>query len=170
MAENPGSAPALFRRILVATDFGESSKGAVEYAKTLALAFGSELIVLHVWQAPAFSTETYPSLEFMIQLEQAAREELTRVHAQVQLAVPSAIAQFRVGAPWSQILTTIENEQPDLVILGTHGRTGMRHVLLGSVAEKVARLSPAPVLIAPSVAGERERTRGRRGPAGLRPA
>ena len=57
-----------------------------------------------------------------------------------------AVAVFTVGVPWSQIIEQIDELRPDLVVLGTHGRRGLRHAVLGSVAEKVVRLSPVPVL------------------------
>jgi nucleotide-binding universal stress UspA family protein len=64
----------------------------------------------------------------------------------VQQKLPQAKAILRSGVPWREILSAVEDVAADLVVMGTHGRRGVSHALLGSVAEKIVRLSPVPVL------------------------
>jgi nucleotide-binding universal stress UspA family protein len=66
--------------------------------------------------------------------------------AELSRRAPGARGIFKVGNPWEQFLATIRAERPDLVVVGTHGRRWLAHAVLGSVAEKVVRLSPVPVL------------------------
>ena len=79
-------------------------------------------------------------------LEHAARETLKNaVIARKGTKVPIAAALY-CGAPWEQVLAAIDQHNIDVVVMGTHGRRGIAHALLGSVAERVVRLSPVPVL------------------------
>lgn len=136
-----------FKHILVPTDFEASSLEAVETAVSLARAFESKLTLLHVWEIPI-----YPYMEFMLNSEVVAGVEdrairrLAEWLEKVRQDVPSAESKLKTGMPWGGILDAISEEGPDLVVMGTHGRRGVSHVLLGSVAEKVVRLSPVPVL------------------------
>ncbi|HKY36690.1 MAG TPA: universal stress protein [Polyangiaceae bacterium] len=137
-----------FKHILVPTDFGPASAEAVELAVTLAGKFGSEVTLLHVWEIPV-----YPYMEFVLDsgelvdsVEKAAAHRLAEVLGDVQQRLPGAKSVLKMGLDWQQIVDIINAIKPDLVIMGTHGRRGLSHALLGSVAEKVVRLSPAPVL------------------------
>ena len=138
----------LFNHILVPTDFSSSSARAVETAVALATTFSSRLTLLHVWEIPV-----YPYMEFVLEspdlvanVEGAATKQLAGALAAVQKSVPSAQSLLLSGVPWQRILDSIEAERPDLVVMGTHGRHGVSHALLGSVAEKIVRLSPVPVM------------------------
>src|SRR5262245_53941470 len=135
-----------FKHILLPTDFETSSAGALEAAVGLAQAFGAKLTLLHVWEIPI-----YPYMEFMLNSEMIASVEaralkrLGDVLQSVQQALPAADSILKTGLPWSGILEAAAEVQADLVVMGTHGRRGVNHVVLGSVAEKVVRLSPIPV-------------------------
>jgi nucleotide-binding universal stress UspA family protein len=138
----------LFNHILVPTDFGSSSARAIETAMALAQTFDSELTLLHVWEIPV-----YPYMEFVLEsaelvetIEQAATKGLASALAEIHKSVPRARSILKMGPPGQQIVDTIAVEHPDLVVMGTHGRHGLGRVLLGSVAEKIVRLSPVPVL------------------------
>lgn len=137
-----------FKHILVATDFSPSSSSAVELAIDMARQFNAELTLLHVWRLPVYPyTELMQSLaELTNSVENAAREYLATKLKEVQARLPRAKSLLEMGVPWQQIVAGIKESKADLLIMGTHGRRGLQHALMGSVAEKLVRLSPVPVL------------------------
>jgi len=131
--------------ILVPIDFEEASLKALELAKELGPRLGCEVLLVHVYQLPVY---TYPGLEPGI---------LPGFHAEVTAAAKRALSDLatrsgglrsmlREGDPATEILAAAEELAPRMVIMGTHGRRGLTHLLLGSVAEKVVRRSTVPVL------------------------
>lgn len=137
-----------FKHILVPTDFAPASAQAIELAIGLAEQFGAEVTLLHVWELPV-----YPYMEMIVntaeltdQVEQAARSCFETATTALQARLPRAKGILKMGLPWQQILDAIPACQADLVVMGTHGRRGLGHLVMGSVAEKVVRLSPVPVL------------------------
>jgi nucleotide-binding universal stress UspA family protein len=137
-----------FKRILVPTDFSSSSSGAIELALDMALRFDAALTLLHVWELPVYP---YPEMmlaydELTKVMEKAAADCLASQLKEVQLRLPSAKSVLKLGVPWQQIVEAVNESNADLVVMGTHGRRGFEHVLMGSVAEKLVRLSPVPVL------------------------
>jgi nucleotide-binding universal stress UspA family protein len=137
-----------FRHILVPVDFTEASTSVLDAASDLAKKFGSQLTLVHVYEVPAYvyGGVMYAPTELFAPIAQAARAHMEQVLAGVRAAIPEAKGVLRQGLPSYEILAAIDELHPDLVIMGTHGRRGVRHVLLGSVAEKVVRMSAAPVL------------------------
>ncbi len=136
-----------FPHILVPIDFEASADDALEVAMELAQTFGAKLTLLHVWELPV-----YPYMEFMVDSQLVASVQ-DRVVAmldtkleQVRKSLPNAESKLETGLAWSGILKAVEELRPNLIVMGTHGRRGLSHALLGSVAEKVVRLSPIPVL------------------------
>ncbi len=142
--------PLKLGRILVPVDFSDCSLRALDYAIALAEPFGSRLILLHVVE-PAVYPENYlvasPALDETNQnLLESARErllELTQKRIGHRLPVETLV---RMGRAHSEIPDTAQAMGADLIILGTHGYTGLKHVLLGSTAERVVRHGPCPVL------------------------
>jgi nucleotide-binding universal stress UspA family protein len=136
------------RRVLVPVDFAESSARALEVSIDLATRFGSELTLVHVCEIPGYvyGGMTFATADLMGPIEDTAREHLESTLREVQKKQPGAKAILRRGVPAQEILAAIDEQRPDLVVMGTHGRKGVSHALLGSVAEKVVRLSPVPVL------------------------
>ena len=137
-----------FHRILVPVDFGSSSKEALQVAIELAKRFDSALTLVHTMEIPTYG---YASMEFnpidmLGPLEDAARQQLATLLGEVKAQRSNTSALFTTGSPWHQIMHAIETTKPDLVVMGTHGREGLKRLLLGSVAEKIVRVSPAPVL------------------------
>jgi nucleotide-binding universal stress UspA family protein len=137
-----------FKHILVTTDFSPSSSGAIELAIEMATKFDAELTLLHVWELPV-----YPYMELMISsaeitnsVEKAAAECLATKLKEVQARLPRSKSLLKLGLPWQQIVETIKQSKADLLVMGTHGRRGVEHAIMGSVAEKLVRLSPIPVL------------------------
>ena len=134
-----------FKRILVATDFSEPAGRALALALELAKLHGARLMLLHVWSIP--SAAYADALSWPVaDVETAARTTLDALAARVAEDHPDTEAVLRMGSEWRGILDAVRDCGADLVVMGTHGRRGVPRLLLGSVAEKVVRLSPVPVL------------------------
>ena len=129
--------------ILVPTDFSEPSQRAMTYAFELAQKVGAKLSLLHVIEVPVYAIEVYLPLQ---DLEQDARRELARLLPEAEAAHVDVTRLVAMGGPYEKILETATAEQVDLIVMATHGRTGLSHLVLGSVAERVVRLAPCPVL------------------------
>lgn len=150
-----------FKHIMVPVDFGEPSDQALETAIDLAKQYGAALTLVHTWEYPPYA---YTGMEFSVvdllgPIQKAASEQLVVCVAKAQKALPPSLnvtGVLKQGVAWRQILSTIEELKPDLVVMGTHGRRGVRHALLGSVAEKIVRTSPAPVLTVRALADTAE--------------
>ncbi len=140
------------KHILVATDFGEASDAALGYGRELARAFGARLTVLHVADnvlAGTIGIEGYVGAypDFQRSLEESARAQLDAVVTEEDRKEFNAQAMLRTSAsPALTIVTYARDANADLIVMGTHGRGAMAHLLMGSVAERVVRTSPCPVL------------------------
>lgn len=133
------------KRILVPVDFSEYSAKAVTYGLELTKKFGSELHLLHVVELiPIVFHEgaVYLSND-LAELIKAAEAELAKV---AQDETVDIVRQTVDGHPLVQILRHAKEHEIDLIVIGTHGRTGLAHLFLGSVAENVVRKAPCPVL------------------------
>jgi len=140
------------RRILVPTDFSAHGDCALAYGLNLAQQSGAALHLLHVigrhedlqqvQQHPDFTSDSMFVTEFLAQLEEGG-EQASAASSWANVQITRA---FRLGNPARAICQYAEAEKIDLVIVGTHGRSGLVHALLGSVAEQVVRSSPCPVL------------------------
>lgn len=137
------------KKILVPTDFSECSDAAVTYGRALASAFGSELHLLHIvhdpytqpWAAEAFPASLGDLLDQWQAQAQTRMKECVPEEERAHVVVTSVI-----GSPFLEILRYAQEQAIDLIIIGTHGRGPLGHMLLGSVAEKVVRKAPCPVL------------------------
>jgi nucleotide-binding universal stress UspA family protein len=138
------------RRILVPVDFSPPSRAALAYAAALADRFGAELTLLHVVQDLAVffpDPEGAASVTLPVgQLTAAVREGLTRFLRESNLGDRPAREEVREGRPHAEIIAYAAEAGSDLVVMGTHGRGGLAHMLLGSVSERVVRGAPCPVL------------------------
>jgi nucleotide-binding universal stress UspA family protein len=137
------------KTILVPSDFSECSQAALRYGLELARRFDARLHLLHVvqdpltqpWAAEGFSA---PVFEVVEDWRSEARERLA---AEVPAAdAPRVTVAATIARPFGEILRYAAEYNVDLIVMGTHGRGGMTHLLLGSIAEKVIRRSPCPVL------------------------
>ncbi|MEI9949104.1 MAG: universal stress protein [Pseudomonadota bacterium] len=137
-----------FERILVATDFSDSSQKALELALRIAEKFGSELTLVHSWEAPNYSYAAglYLPVDIVAPIEQAASARLEEATTQLKLRFPAAKSVLRAGIPWEEVLGAATHVKADLIVMGTHGRRGLERALIGSVAEKVVRMARVPVL------------------------
>ena len=135
----------VFKRVLVAADFSEASGRAVELAAAIARDTGAELHVVTVCEIPDYGGLP-TSIDLVTPLTEIAERRLGELVASLRGVVPGAKGTLKIGVAWEQILAAAEELAPDLLVLGTHGRRGMAHAIMGSVAERVVRTSPFPVL------------------------
>jgi nucleotide-binding universal stress UspA family protein len=137
------------KKILVPTDFSDCSDAALRYGRELASVFKAELHVLHVVQDPytqPWAAEAFPAPlgDLLDQWQAQARTRMTE-------KVPEAEREHTfvaavVGSPFFEIVQYAQDQRIDLIVIGTHGRGPLGHMLLGSVAERVVRKAPCPVL------------------------
>jgi nucleotide-binding universal stress UspA family protein len=141
------------KKILCPTDFSEPSQEAMKIASELAFHFNSELCIVHVVSPvpmipfPEGIPATFDIRPYQQELEASSRkalEELTRQMESNQVRSRFIAVQ---GNPAHQIIELLKEENPDLMVLATHGKTGWERLIFGSVAEKVIRLAPCPVLL-----------------------
>lgn len=137
------------KKILVPVDFSEFSAKAITYAARFAEQFGATLVLTHVVE-PVHYPE---SVIIPPEMEEANRERLKLARASlaefVKRQVPAGIATesvTRLGHPFSEISAVAKDFDVDLIVIATHGHTGLKHLFLGSTAERVVRLAPCPVL------------------------
>ena len=138
----------MFKNVLFATDFGPSSKRAETLAIEVAQRFGAKLTVVHVYEIPSYvyAGVPYTPADLVTPIREGAREALDQDIAAIRTKMPDAVALLRSGYAADEILKVIKETHADLIVLGTHGRRGVPRALLGSVAEKLVRTSPIPVL------------------------
>jgi nucleotide-binding universal stress UspA family protein len=139
------------RRILVPTDFSTFSDQAVRYGCEIANRFSADLHLLHVAQdafpvMPEAGLLTVSHADYMARVVETAHKLLAGVPAAGMLQKPVAARDVVLGVPFVEIIRYARDKQIDLIVMPTHGRTGLVHMLLGSVAEKVIRKAPCPVL------------------------
>lgn len=140
----------VFKTILFATDFSEGSDFAFQAALSLVRKYDGKLVVIHVINEPVDLRGFYvPHISFdklEEEIEQGAEklmEKFCRTHMQDFSNYETSVLP---GIPYDEIIKSAELHNADLIVLGTHGRTGLDHVLFGSTAEKVVRKSPIPVM------------------------
>lgn len=146
------------RHILVPTDFSDPAAAALSYARALAEEFGSHLHIFHVVPEPyvyPWGTEisTLPLADLMTQSEALANTRLAELVPSDGKPKGGLTTSSAIGTPVDRILDYIKESKIDLVVMGTHGRGAVGHLLLGSVAERMVRRSPVPVL---TVKGHKE--------------
>lgn len=137
------------KKILYPTDFSEYAANARPYAIELAKKFGAEVAIINVLMSPSYAV----SPEFAV--------DLTKIQKDMQAAAESNLNEVRkifekegiptrtileIGSPFAEIVGTAQKEQTDLIIMATHGHGAVKHMLLGSTAERVVRKAPCPVL------------------------
>ncbi len=139
-----------FTKILTAIDFSENSDCAFEYALTLATQFNAELTIIHVINEPVDLRGFYvPHISF----EQLEKEIEEGAVTMMEAFCNSKLGTFTnykstivTGIPYDEITATAAKLDASLIVMGTHGRTGLDHLLFGSTAERVVRSAPCPVL------------------------
>jgi nucleotide-binding universal stress UspA family protein len=135
------------KKILVTTDFSDFSIAALEYAFSLAMTHDASVHLLHV-----VDTRQWPTLRKSGKVSAASLERTAR--ASMQQFISETVDEYsvvtpviRTGIPADEIAQYAREAQADLIVMATHGRTGLAHVLIGSIAEKVIRCSTVPVFV-----------------------
>jgi nucleotide-binding universal stress UspA family protein len=140
------------KKILVATDFGEAADAALEYARALARQFGAELHVLHAARniyLETFGAETFTAIAPTLQneLEEAAKRQLDERLVDSDRSDPRTLRVVMTSSsPAYTIVEYAKDKGVDLIVMGTHGRGALAHMMMGSVAERVVRMATCPVL------------------------
>ena len=137
-----------FSQVLVPIDYSEPSNAALQMAARLVHAFQGRLLVLHLMPLEIFGLVDRPFFgdgQHLAEESERLRRHVREVLADVD-PLPAFEAEATWGSPYLQIVQMAIDRRVDLIVMGTHGRTGLKHVLLGSVAEKTVRLAPCPVL------------------------
>jgi universal stress protein A len=144
-----------FRKILCPTDFSEASREAMKVAREFASHFNSELCLVHIVSPvpivpfPEGIPPTFDVRSYQQELEVSSRKALEEVVRQLESNQVRSRLIMLQGDPARQIMDLADEEKPDLLVLATHGKSGWERLIFGSVAEKVIRLAPCPVLLIP---------------------
>ena len=143
------ASPLKLKRILVPIDFSDCSKKALQYALPLAKEHQAAITLLYV-VPPAFSAEEYSGIgyaQLQASLREGGEKELAKLAVNKLGDEVSVDTLVCIGSPAREIVETAGSLPADLIIISTHGRTGLKHVLLGSVAEHVVQRAPCPVFV-----------------------
>jgi universal stress protein A len=138
------------KKILFCTDFSENSGPAWDLARDYAGAFGSQLLVLHVIDYksfPGYVDWVEKLREILDDIKGAANERLQIMVKECAGMVKDVKSFCRTGSTPGEIIALAQQESADLIVLGTHGRTGVKHLVMGSVARSVLKMAHRPVLI-----------------------
>lgn len=137
------------KRLLTPIDFSESSKQAVHYAVEFARSFKAEIHLLNIIEPVMYPAEMFGQVGMVdveSVMEKSANEEMQAWKASLIPEGVAMVAATQHGRPFAEIISYATEHEIDLIIIGTHGRSGIDHFLLGSTAEKVIRKAPCPVL------------------------
>ncbi len=138
------------KKILVPIDFSDYSKSALKYAVNFAKSFNADMTLIYVVEPivypPDFSMGQIAIPTVSTEWDERAREELDKL-AKTQIPADVKVKTIiKTGKPFVEIIETATEENIDLIIIATHGHSGVEHILFGSTAEKVVRKAPCPVL------------------------
>jgi nucleotide-binding universal stress UspA family protein len=141
--------PPQIQNILVAVDFSDYSEAALQYATFLAETFGATLTLVHSVEPYVYPEDL--SAGFTIeQIDarwiQKQKEKLEALRQTIKKGIPATVV-VTMGTPWNRIVGAAKSWNADLIVIGTHGRTGLKHALMGSTAERVVRHATCPVLV-----------------------
>ena len=146
------------RKILVPTDFSEESKKALRYGIELARASGAELLLVHVVEFMVYPSSLGMWPVILPAQDKELHERLGKALEDMRVKqVPAQISSRALlldGRSFQQIVQVAQEQEVDLIVIATHGHTGLKHLVLGSTAERVVREAPCPVLVVRDV--ERE--------------
>ena len=134
------------RKILVPIDFSECSRKALHYATALAKQFQAEILLVHVLEMQAVRVQAFEAVYIEGNPEESAADELSKWRAKAGSQVPVKTVVCS-GSASREIVRTANESNIDLIVIGSHGRTGLARLLLGSTAERVVRHAPCPVLV-----------------------
>ncbi len=138
-----------FKKILCPIDYSDCSARALRYATGIALKDSSKLYLVHVidkrvfdYGGPTYESPSTPDIDTVTKLEEKLIESIPK-ELRGDIKVESMVS---IGIPVEEILRAAQDKEVDLIVMGTHGRTGVSHTIMGSVAENVVRRASCPVL------------------------
>jgi len=138
------------KTILFPTDFSNGARAALDYALSLSRDYNARLILLYVIQDISIAEWYIPSslsvTDLVEEMQKSASKEMERWAAEAEARVKGVEKMIVRGVPFVEIIRTAKDRNADMIVIGTHGRTGIDHMLFGSTAEKVVRKAPCPVL------------------------
>ena len=138
------------KKVLVPIDFSDYSKSALKYAVNFTKSFNAEIILVYVVEPviypPDFSMGQIAMPSINTEWDDRAKDELQKLAKNEITGVNSVKTIIKTGKPFVEIIETAKEENIDLIIIATHGHSGVEHILFGSTAEKVVRKAPCPVL------------------------
>lgn len=138
------------KTILFPTDFSNGARAAMDHAISLAKDYQAKLILLYVIQDISIAEWYIPSslsvADLVEDMQKSAWQEMDKWTAEVSLQVKDVEKMVVRGVPFVEIIQNAKERNADLIVIGTHGRTGIDHMLFGSTAEKVVRKASCPVL------------------------
>lgn len=141
---------ATIKKVLVPIDFSDYSKSALKYAISLTKIFNAEIILIYVVEPviypPDFSMGQIAIPTVTSEWDERAKEELNKLAKTEFTDAANVKTIVKTGKPFVEIIETAREENIDLIIIATHGHSGVEHILFGSTAEKVVRKAPCPVL------------------------
>lgn len=136
------------KKILCATDFSDASKNALRYANEFARSMDATVVILHIVEPRPITTDmSVAYIPIETDLEKAAEDDLAQLVVDEKYKGITATRIVLIGEASEMILQQAKTQDVDLIILGSHGRSGLSRLLMGSVAEAVVRKAPCPVLI-----------------------
>ena len=141
--------PIDVRRILVPVDFSEHARPVLEWAAHLGDEHASRVLLLHVYHLPVEFQQlegAYLPPDFWANVKNEAEQQLAGYAEELRGRGLEVEALVREGYPATVIIEEAETQSVDLIVIGTHGHTGLKHLLLGSIAERVVQKAPCPVL------------------------
>lgn len=146
------------KRILLATDFSENAAYAMPYARDLALTFGAQVDIVHVHQPPVYTGAfVYGSIDvpagYADEIRKVLYARLQEQRNKLGTDIEATTALLE-GVPFKELIRHAIENNVDLIVMSTHGHTGLKHVLLGSTAERVVREAPCPVMTVRPVGSE----------------
>ena len=140
----------VIRKVLCPVDFSANSEHAMRYALAFAAAYDAEVELLHVVELPFmphYATAGVPDLALPVErIKEECQEMMDELVEKARAVHPRVSGRVIVGTPFVEIVRAAREGGFDLIVVGTHGRAGLKHILIGSVAEKVVRKAPCPVL------------------------
>jgi len=139
----------MFKKIVCPIDFSEFTDEIVKYAVNITKKFNAELHLIHIIPNLNYFTpyESFLTPENLVAIEKNIEKEVEKDFERVTKDIDVPLKKIvKTGVTFVEIIDYIKEEDIDLVVMGTHGRSGIEHILIGSVAEKVVRKSPCPVL------------------------
>jgi len=139
----------MFKKIVCPVDFSEFTNDIIKYAVSLAKKYDAEIHLLHIIPNLNYFTpyESFLTPENLVLIERNIEKEVEKDFKKIMKGFDVPLVKaIKTGVVFVEIIDYIKAENIDLVVIGTHGRSGIEHILIGSVAEKIVRKSPCPVL------------------------